>query len=196
MQNVDLHQLEVLLLEAARSAFTNIQQQHPDEHFYAFSLIHEPLWEGIYLASNTEEALLRCAERYHQYPDYLHMSVVELVTQLRWSSGDWEYIDATNTYFAEVNDWLIKHLLRKWIYESHNEEVEDKRDASVIEVCRNTLRQLDAEGIFGIGEAREKVTLNIMMGDQDRSWLEHGRLLNPPAVYERWLQELKAAHLY
>ena len=61
---VNLDEFAELLLPAARSAFTAIQHQHPDEHFYAFSLFHEPLWEGIMPAANTEEALARRAKPY------------------------------------------------------------------------------------------------------------------------------------
>ncbi|MBI1258331.1 MAG: DUF4303 domain-containing protein [Chloroflexi bacterium] len=188
--SIDLHELEILLLEASRTAFIDVQQKHPDEHFYAFSLIHEPLWEGIYLASNTEEALLRCAERYQQMPYHAHKSLAELVMQLRWPSGDWEYIEPTHPAFKAVDDWLLMHILREWIDEFNDEEIWDARYDEVIEICRSVLRQLDSEGIFGVGDAREQVTIHIMMGDQDRSWLEYARQLNPPAAFQRWIQPL------
>ena len=192
---INLHELELLLLPAARAAFTAVQQQHPDEHFYAFSLFHEPLWEGIMPASNTEEALARRAEVYQQFESHRQQSLDKLKTILRWSAGDWEYLDPPNTHFDPVNDWLLKNIIWEWLGD-FDEATWKERYASVIEICRNTLKQLDSEGIFGIGAARETITLNLMMGDQDRSWLEHARLLNPPAVYQRWLYELRDARLF
>jgi Domain of unknown function (DUF4303) len=193
---INLHELETLLLPATRAAFIAVQQQHPDEHFYAFSLFHEPLWEGVMPAANTEEALARRAEVYHNFASYTQETPDQLKTILRWSAGDWEYLDSSNLHFAPVNDWLLKNVLWEWLGDLDDKSTWEQRYASVLEICRSTLKQLDVEGIFGVGAARETVTLNIMLGDQDRSWIEHARLLNPPAVYQRWLHQLRDARLF
>jgi hypothetical protein len=50
---------------------------------------------------------------------------------------------------------------------------------------------LDSENIFGAGEQRNAITLNILMGDQsDEEMRKYAKLLNPATVYERFCMEL------
>src|SRR5271166_3494257 len=54
------------------------------------------------------------------------------------------------------------------------------------------LRDLDAEGFFGTGPEREKVTIFCSMVDSEETvWLEaeSAQLLNPPQVYDRFFAE-------
>jgi hypothetical protein len=178
--------LERLLLEASRAAFSEIQEQHTDETFYAFSLLHEPLWAYIIPPSNTEEGLIRRAQEYQldkKNLGYAAKSIEQLARELRWNPADWEYVNTGNEHFKTVNEWLTRHD----IYDRHRSQ---KVWGEMILICQRVLSTLDHEGLFGTGERREHVTLNIMMYDQDSSILRHAKALNPQSVYERFLVEI------
>jgi hypothetical protein len=191
----DVQELYQLLLDASRAAFGSVIHQHPDETFYAFSLFHEPLWAYIYPTANTEEGLIRVAQIYKRDEDnmgYAQRSIEELARQLRWNPADWAYHDIDTKYFDAVSDWLTHHDIY-WRYKEDEAKWDEMNDR-IIAICRMVMNSLDEEGLFGTALARAKITLNIMMGDQDRSWLEHARLLNLQAVYVHWLEELKMSY--
>jgi len=53
------------------------------------------------------------------------------------------------------------------------------------------LKRLDSENVFGAGEQRDAITLNILMGDQsDDEMRKYAKLLNAASVYERFCMEL------
>ena len=63
----------------------------------------------------------------------------------------------------------------------------------MIDVCIRVLKRLDAEGVFGAGERREGIVLNVLMGDQsDEERLKYAKLLNPASVYARFQEEYHA----
>ena len=67
--------------------------------------------------------------------------------------------------------------------------------AGVFETCLTVLEELDAEGVFGQGQERAALVINLLMGDQsDAERLERARPLNPPATYARFAQELEDGH--
>jgi hypothetical protein len=176
-----------LLLAASRGAFTTMQEQHPDETFYAFSLSHEPLWAYIHPTANSDQGLTRCAQEYQQDKfklGYARLSLDELRDNLRWSSGDFAY--SQSDHFQPVNEWLTAHNVY-WLYDD-SESKRAQMHTHLIEICCRVLQNLDAEGVFIRNQPRNQVVLNLLMGDQD---LTHARQLNPPDVYQRWLEEIK-----
>jgi hypothetical protein len=187
----DFDELRDLLYQAAKKTFGAVQDQKPTERFYAFGLYHEPLWGYIIATCNTEEGLTRRAEEYKldKYNlGYSKQPIEELRRDLRWNPADWDYHDTGNEEFRPVNDWLLEHN----IYSLYQDDwtAHDQMNTELIAICRGVLHKLDDEKVFGDGEAREDIVLNIMMGDQDRSWIEHAKVLNPPSIYERWINEL------
>jgi hypothetical protein len=192
----DFEAFQAILLEATRKHFTDLKTRHSDEQFYAFGLFHSPLWASVVPAANTEEGLEWMIRLYQTGSSYSKLSREELRSLLRWIPGDWRYFDVDLEDFLPVQEWLNSQdmfglLDREEItWDAWEKEINEP----MIQVCRETLKILDQEGMFGVGEAREKVVINIMMGDQDGSWLEHAQLLNPPQVYERWIAEVEAGY--
>jgi hypothetical protein len=189
----DFQELYRRLLDTSRKAFTSIQQQHVGENFYAFALFHEPLWGYIFPTSNSEEGLIRKAQEYQldkYHLGYSKRSIEDLSKTLRWNPGDWAYHVPNEDDFAPVNNWLTQYDIY-WRYKD-DEARWDQMNAEMIVMCRNVLKTLDNEGLFGTDATRMKITLNIMMGDQDNSWIEHVRLLNPEVVYRRWVSEVQS----
>jgi hypothetical protein len=183
-------EIHALLLDASRKTFISVQQQHPHETFYAFGLFHEPLWAYIVPTCNTEEGLIRQAHRYQHDEHnlgYATRTINDLRHLLRWSTADWVYHrDLYRDHFEPVFEWLREYDP----YDLGEDEWLD--DAQMNAVCRSVLHTLDLEGVFGEGEDRERIVLNVLMGDQDNSWVEHARLLNSPAVYQRWVEDIES----
>jgi uncharacterized protein DUF4303 len=192
-EQIDYEELYDLLLRATRTAFTQVQVDHTDEQFYGFGLYHEPLWGYIVPTANTQEGLQLRAEYYREDRHnlgYARRSLSELASLLRWSPCDWKYHLEGQELFEPVNRWLQD---RDFMYQHLDDDAAlDTFDGHMVDICRRVLTTLDAEGVFGVGNARTRLVLNIMMGDQDGTWLEHAQALNPPDVYKRWLTEIDA----
>jgi hypothetical protein len=178
VDNINFDELYVLLFDASRKAFRYAQEAHPDETFYAFGLYHHGWFGYIFPTCNTEEALIQSCQ--NEELDEKHM--YECWITARWSPCEWKYHDLGDDFFSAVNDWLIKY--REMFDLSHQN--------LMILTMRRVLSTLDSEKLFGEGEVREKVVLNIMQGDQGPDWIETARLLNPPSTYARWLAEVQA----
>jgi hypothetical protein len=181
-------QLYEALLAASRSAFSKIQQ-HPDEQLYAFGLYHSPLWGYIVPTCNTEAGLTRKAQHYrNSYEQYARRTVSEIRNQLRWNPCDWAYHLAGENHFGEVQAWLTEYDVTGFLLDRANPREWDQTHHEMITICRAVLRELDSEKLFEVTNPREKIVLNIMMGDQDGSWISHAKALNPPQVYAQWLR--------
>ncbi len=166
------------LKRAARAAWNQIQEQHADEHWYAFAFYTNG--EGSYIipTANSEEGLGHAVLRYQSR----HGTDGSLSsTSLRWSACDWPYHTEGIEHFDALNDLLYMHRIEKG----------KGTPESVYELCRTVLREMDQSGDFGFGATREVITLNVLMGDQSNEervvWATE---LNPPFTAERLEQEL------
>jgi hypothetical protein len=71
-------------------------------------------------------------------------------------------------------------------------------DGQLVQLCLRSLRELDAEGVFGVGEARDEVVLGVCYVGGDNSeeeWIRWAREVNPPHLVQRmaeWLREREA----
>lgn len=175
-----------------------MMDEHPDETFYGFGIYHEPLWGYIFPAGNSEEGLARATKQYQTHPGYSDKSASEISKVLRWNTPDWDYLPVHHEAFRPVESWLrdnrIYALIGTLIDELHDRETK-KLHFAFISICQAVLLTLSAEGLFGVGKAREQCVINILMGDQDTSWVQYAQILNPPLVFERWFAEVKEAGL-
>jgi hypothetical protein len=119
---------------------------------------------------------------------------------LRFSLAEAGYSNAMDSpahkaVFDEINSALWHR--REAIDDLWNSLSEQNADAlSVMEndkfsqVYYRVLKQLDDEGVFGHGAAREAITVIATNGDQDLDPSTFGdviRDLNPPSVYEHYI---------
>ncbi|UJR83206.1 Hypothetical protein I5071_52720 [Sandaracinus amylolyticus] len=51
------------------------------------------------------------------------------------------------------------------------------------------IKQLDAEGLSGVGEARRSIVVNVECMPPDRGDVERAMDLNPPEALTEWLAE-------
>ena len=141
-----LEQLHDVLKPAIVRSWNSAIEQHPGEYFYGYVLFTSPLLEYIVPSFSSEESLNRVAtESSYNY--------------LRWSPDEWEYYLENESFFDSVQK-VILDLDQETSYQ--DTEARNRRWNVIIE----TLLELDSEGLFGTGEIRNKLTVNIMWGDR------------------------------
>lgn len=212
--NFDYEAFLPRLLGATRHALTWEKAQYADETFYAFGVYGSAGWGYLVPFCCTEEGLTRVATSYleaHGTDWYPGRSLDEMRLDLRFSLADTGHSSVFDhapysTDFEEINNQLwhrsdaIDRLSDQ--FSEHDADsifvVEDRRFK---QVCYRVFRQLDDEGLFGRGVAREQVTVIATNGNSDLDPSTFGdaiRDLNPPSVYEAydafrhsWLQLLE-----
>lgn len=201
----DYEKLRAVLLDEARTAFSAIQFEHPDKTFYLFILSPGTEHGGLSYLASTEEALTRHAEKKladdaaSERREYAGFTLQDLRIYYRYI-GYYPDLFARDEMFREVNKlanvwheliWrdLWNKELKGEISENEWEQISDFHSDKFDGVCLETLRDLDAEGLFGRGEARKKVWLMYSYGDNLEPYHD-GKNLNPSKSVERVLSEL------
>lgn len=150
----------------------------PKETPYAFVLwgVESPIMFSAHVL--TEEGLNAVAQSYVRRG---HDETVEEAREsLRWSVADAP--NATRSG-AEQDLPTVQALFEPHVYSSGGEV---EAYGVLAEAAIEALRQLDAQGFFGKGRERERLTLVIITEGTDADWtLPSAKRLNPPAVYER-----------
>ena len=148
-------------------------------------------WCYLFPTVSTVTGLQRAAQQYRSTPRYERFSLEELECALKWSPCDSPHHGA----YAEsmpATAGLIGPVVEKM--QSLDEHEAAELDGALVEICLQVLERLDADGHFGVGMAREAVTVNLLNGDQtDEERLARARRLNPARVYDRLRDDVTAA---
>ena len=192
--NFDFQQFQTTLLEEARVGFPGIQQQHRGETFYCFALYTYGERAYIFPTASTEEGLTQVARKY-MAKDYTQGRTLEqLRRELRWSPCDSPLHSEGGSYCQRANEQLepVPELLQALYDREHDSwEQSDKLIEQLDSIFLDVLKQLDAEGVFGRGEHRASVVVNLLMGDQsDESRLAYAKQLNPREAYQKLEEDL------
>lgn len=175
------------LKEAARRSFAKVRGSNPAETFYAFALYTDGDASGALPASNTAEGYARRLEKYRNNAGFME-SLKEMGLQFRpfdykWGTPEWAFEAVAGGEFGDA-DALINDESRQ------DDFVEAK--AGVFAAMVLALKDLDAEGFFGEGGERARITLLCSASDSAAAaWLEDesARYLNPPDVYRAFFEE-------
>lgn len=177
MADTNFNILRTEIKEAAKKAFTAVRAEHPDERFYAFALYSDDGAMTVEPAANTEQGLDRKAKEYGYDP---------VPSWLRWMTGEWAYEADGGENFLKVYEMLET----EGDYDEDASEEFEAFRTHVYEAMIAALEDLEAEHFFGVGEAREAITLFCSISDSDDSRQlenESARRLNPPTVYQKFL---------
>lgn len=175
------------LTDAVRIAVASLEAQRGDEHLYAFALYTSGQEDFDYVcaSANTTEALARsvASSATRRAEQGRETSVEEIESALRWSAPDWELHD----FSPEVSAIELPPQRGD----------RDERDHAVYSAFVKALGTADAEGLFGKGASRARVTLAVMCGDMSADFLLKSiEKLNPPAVVKRYVDAHTPASLY
>lgn len=196
MGNVDLKKLEEELYRQGLAGFRRIREAHPKDTFYSFAFYTNGEFNYIELTASTFEGLDAVAKQYKMEPPYEEMSIEDLKLDLKWSpcdsplhGADENVLTALDPLMQEVAAELDRRFDLKDNGKSFDEFV-----AQVRNCFANGIKKIDAEGIFGRGEERKKVMVNLLMGDQsDEDRIEFAERVNPLESINMFKEDLEAA---
>lgn len=182
------------LKDAARKVIGAFRQEVSNESLYAFAFYTSGEATYVVPSLNTEEGLSRKSATYIESGNWGD-GVSRMRQELRWNPCDWDFHGWKEDEFETVSKRLGDYW---WIVTSTPEGVErygkyeGGQPEEVYLACLEALSELDAEGLFGEGEDRERITIGLWMGDQsDEERLRWARMVNPPAVWKRLEYEMK-----
>lgn len=158
------------LIAATRRAFDDVRRSYPEERLYAFALVTSPDVARVAPGFSSEEGLSR--------------------PELRWSPSRWPFAGEAEEHFLRAAEMLDELRL----------EFDDDDDAlarledELWEALHRVLGDLDRQGLFGEGAAREQLVVNVLFEEPDFAvHVASARRLNPPATFRRFAEEALAA---
>ncbi len=166
MNNIPKSELEVAITDATRKAVMSLFENH-NENFYYLSLITTGEALRPYLSAWSWEALKNESE------------------DLKWSYADSPYCLYGDEFFQPVAELYSK---RPSLHDDINEEWETEYNLR-LDAMEAALAQLDKEGVFGEGEARNNIVINAEVMPPDFTNTERAKRLNPELAIKDWLIE-------
>jgi hypothetical protein len=153
-----IFELEQAIAEATRKAVKELFKS-TDEHFYYCCLITTGQAHSPFLSAWSREALnVACG------------SDEDLKIELEWSSADSPYCFFGECYFKEVDK----------AFSSRPEVTATNDEYSIrLKAMENALAVLDSEGLFGHGQKRNSIYINVEVIPPDKTNTERAIRLNP-----------------
>jgi hypothetical protein len=160
--------------QGAARAFEAISADHPGEQIYAFAVYSDDGAMTVCPAANSEEA----------YAEKSRGAGPSDLMYYRWNTGDWAY----EFEHVEVFDGACEML--NDLRQAMGEEAYYTLREDVFRTMVAALEELNVEGAFGMGAARERITVFFTISDGGEEWEAYSApRCNPPAVTERFLRE-------
>ena len=155
------------IADAARAAISDLFQAHSGETFYYCSLITTGEGHPPVLSAWSKEALARAVGN---EPD--------AEAELKWSYADSPFCGYGQAHFDRLRD----------LFDAR--PAPDLAEVGLrLSAMEQAISRLDAEGLFGVGSARERLVVNAEVMPPDRTNVERATRLNPPAALIAWLAE-------
>lgn len=177
----DFARIRSAVRDAARATWTSLRDERPAETFYYFGLWTTPLAHRPVPTACSLEGLQRAVEQ---------ARAEGLTTDedaLRWSVNDSPYDLYGDELFAGLEP----------LFDAFGGPYDRPRavNESLLEAMTRALADLDAEGFFGAGAAREAVVVNVTLPGRDGAAdaLASARRLNPPGALGRYARDLGPA---
>jgi len=169
------------IVVAARSAFRSLFSLHHGNYYYC-SLIttgeaHSPVvtawsWEAL-------ENATRGAE-----------NINEALFMTKWSYADSPYFAYGENFFAPVKELF---RARPRISASMSDDEWSHEFQLRLDAMEFAMTKLDREGMFGLGEDRNRIVVLVEVMPPDASNTERAIRLNPPGALVEWLADVSEA---
>ncbi len=144
------------LTEAARAAFTGVQEQNPAETFFAFVL-------STMDDADVVEAGVNSLENHRELVKKHKLTVPSPEEEYyRWNPCEWGRFE----YIGDAHFEKVTQLLKEK-YDRLHEKQFHKYRKGVLDSMIKALAALDAEGFWGRGKKRETVSLFITIYDSE-----------------------------
>lgn len=184
---LDFDEFQALLLDATRDLLIQIQHDYHNRQIYAFCLFHDPLWGFIVPSLSVQGGLNPLLPI---LPHLKRLVNRTLKTQLKIQNPRAMTIRHSigREYFERVNMWLIR---AQFYRVSFTYKQIEQYHRTMTAICIDVLQALDKRGLFGESEIRDQTIVNlVMLKDPQREYVQHAKDLNPPHVYQRWIEEM------
>ena len=169
-------ELSCAIESAAGMAINDLFAQHPG-HYYYLSLITTGEAHSPVLAAWSEEALEEAVKNEVDKEDARY--------GLKWSYADSPFYCFGEDRFTQVNNLFEKRPdIHSLDDNARNAEYELR-----LRAMESAIAKLDQRGIFGIGEERLKIVVNVEVMPPDYTNTQRAMRLNPPEAIRTWLEE-------
>jgi hypothetical protein len=180
---VALDVIRAELRSAAEKFLHEVRREHPGETLYGF--LFEVSCEGFsaHGTAASEEGLTRYAERWVADKGG---KLNKLKAEFRWGSPEDAWYQEPDAVFDRVN---------RLLGEAEKQELYEMYDSTLNAICIQVLKQMDADGVFGVGPERERMVIGVCYigGDNsEKEFLGWAKQVNPASVYKRLQQELRS----
>ncbi len=164
--------------DAARKAIRSLFQKHPEEFYYC-SLITDGMANAPILSASSVESLQRTA--------LLGEDPEAALPGLKWSYADSPYFAYGEEHFGHVRKlFLNRPAFRPEMSEDEwNHEFETR-----LRAMETAMSRLDGEGLFGEGDGRSRIVINVEVMPPDHTNTERALRLNPKRALVEWLVEI------
>jgi len=197
MQEADLIKLEDELYRHGVSGFRRIREAHPHDSFYCFAFYTNGEYSYVALTASTFEGLDAVAKKYKSMPRYAAMSLEDLRLDLKWSPDDSPLHGAAEDVLTVIDPLMQEvgaELDRRFDLEDDWKSFREF-DAEVRRCFANALKRIEEDGIFGRGEERKQLVVNLLMGDQsDEDRIGFAERVNPSESIKLLKEDLEAAN--
>jgi len=163
------------IIDATRKALNDLFNTYADHHFYYIALITSGDAQSPTLTAWSQEALNSELKKIEDAD----------VLDLKWSYADSPFFPVGENYFADVEQLFNArpHLdpndLKQW-QDEYNLRLSSMEQAIVY---------LDDEGLFGVGEERDHIVVNVEVMPPDESNTLRAKKLNSEICLKEWLEE-------
>lgn len=165
------------ITEAARAAISDLFCEYPDDHFYYVSLITTGEGHAPELTAWSKEALASAAKKSDHE--------AEALLELKWSYADSPFYGHGDHYFEGV-----RHLFDARPKPDPESAQEWNQEYSLrLRAMEAAMARLDAAGLWGRGDDRIGIVINVEVMPADHTNVERALRLNPTDALKDWLEE-------
>jgi len=200
MPELDAPRLRATLRTELNAAWQRLREAHAQDELYGFGVYTTGGLSYLTLTAFSERGLDQAVQRMQADEHGRDCDPALLRQTLRWSPCDSPLHTLGGAPLPE-SDAIVQAFDFEGFDDDddgdEDDEDEDEDDGYAPEVGRifalvvQALQEMDRQGQFGSGAARERLVLCVWKGDQSlRERHEFARALNPPAVARRFGREM------
>lgn len=170
-------ELAKVIADAAKNAVERLFRDNPDDTFYYCSLVTTGEGHTPCLTAWSRESLQKAVTA--------EGGDDEVRAELKWSYADSPFYPYAEDCFEEVK--------RSYTARSETGDRDSTSSEPELELrlraMEAAMAQLDAEGVFGVGQRRLGIVIGAEVMPPDHSNVGRMRRLNPPGALNDWLRE-------
>lgn len=173
----DYERLTSAVADALRTTMKSLRAAHPEDFYYVTLTIFEGFGWPHFSAMSWEALERLCAK---------DRNPKKARGIYKWNYADSPYCDFGVENFDPVYGLL--ETMPDPHGASSNDETFAEQDRRM-KAYESAIAKVDAEGLFGVGEQREKIAVLLEVMPPDYTNTPIAKRLNPPAAIASWLKE-------